>query len=99
MQVIIHLNKNRTTLWVLITLTVFLITLSVIVVLTEDKPTINTNPIDSFRLTIQLAVLVLGREQYEKLKTFLKNKYGRINISVMNDEILNIFKNINELKN
>lgn len=40
------MNKNRTTLWVLITLTVFLITLSVIVVLTEDKPTINTNPID-----------------------------------------------------
>lgn len=60
---------------------------------------INTNPIDSFRLTIQLAVLVLGKEQYEKLKTFLKNKYGRINISVMNDEITNIFKNINELKN
>lgn len=40
------MNKNRATLWALITLTVFLITLSVIVVLTEDKPTINTNPID-----------------------------------------------------
>lgn len=60
---------------------------------------ITKNPMDSFRLTIKLALLVLGKKQYEDLKIFLKNKYGRIRITQMEKEIIYIFKNINELKN
>ncbi|MGN1276964.1 MAG: hypothetical protein ACI4UK_08250 [Floccifex sp.] len=60
---------------------------------------ITKNPMDSFRLTIKLALLVLGKKQYEDLKIFLKNKYGRIRITQMEEEIIYIFKNINELKN
>lgn len=40
------MNKNRATLWALITLTGILLVLSVIVVLTEDKPIIDTKPTD-----------------------------------------------------
>lgn len=44
-------------------------------------------------------VLMLGKEQYEKLKNFIKARDGKIKASVMVDEFSSIMNADKELKN
>ena len=48
---------------------------------------------------IDAAEILLGTEQYEKLKTFIKEKHGRVKASLMTAEVVNIFKSTKEGKN
>lgn len=48
---------------------------------------------------IDAAKILLGEEQYEKLKIFMKEKHGRVKSSLMAVEIANIFSSTKEGKN
>ncbi len=48
---------------------------------------------------IDAAKLLLGEKQYEDLKTFIKNKYGKIKASIMAMEVVNVLNVSREGKN
>lgn len=48
---------------------------------------------------IDAAEMLLGEAQYKRLKSFIKERYGRIKASIMATEVANIFGATKEGKN
>ena len=50
-------------------------------------------------LIIDVAEMLLGKEQYEALKAFIKERYGKVKADVMMAEIMSIFNSVKQAKN
>lgn len=52
-----------------------------------------------FYCVVDMAVKILGEDQYERLKSFIKEKEGKISIGAMEREIIDIFQSNTKTKN